>query len=141
MEELKLLDRQHLPGIVGASSGNASRFQSFAGRSLTAPYVASTLRDVKRVQRTALFDRWLRRLRDDKAIQKITARLVRLEAGNPGDHKRIGKGLTEMRIDTGPGYRVYFTERRGTVILLLCGGDKASQRDDIAKARTMIEEL
>jgi putative addiction module killer protein len=96
---------------------------------------------MKTVQRTALFDRWLRRLRDGKAVDKIETRITRLRLGNPGDHKYLGGGLTEMRIDFGPGYRLYSTERGNTVILLLCGGDKASQSDDIARARTMIEEL
>ena len=79
------------------------------------------------VQRTALFDRWLKRLRDGKAIARITARITRFEAGNPGDHKHLGGGLSEMRIDYGQGYRLYWTERHGVTILLLCGGDKASQ--------------
>ena len=96
---------------------------------------------MKTVQRTAHFDRWLRRLRDDKAKQKIAARLDRLEVGNPGDHRHLGGRLSEMRIDYGPGYRIYWTERGDTVVLLLCGGDKTSQHDDIARAREMIKEL
>jgi putative addiction module killer protein len=81
---------------------------------------------MKTVQRTAHFDRWLRRLRDDKAKQKIAARLDRLEAGNPGDHRHLGGRLSEMQIDYGPGYRIYWTERGDTVVLLLCGGDKTT---------------
>ena len=108
---------------------------------MTAPLVASTLQHMMTVQRTGLFDRWLKRLRDGKAIDKIQARIARFELGNPGDYKRLGRGLAEIRIDYGPGYRIYFTVRSGTVILLLCGGDKASQADDIALARAMIKEL
>jgi putative addiction module killer protein len=96
---------------------------------------------MKAVRRTESFDRWLKRLRDKTAVQKILVRITRLELGNPGDHKNLGRGLIEMRIDYGPGYRVYCTERNNTTTLLLCGGDKDSQDDDIAKARAMIEEL
>ena len=93
------------------------------------------------VQRTDVFIRWLRRLRDKQAVVKILVRIDRLQLGNPGDHKRLGGGLAEMRIDYGPGYRVYLTEWKGDVIVLLCGGDKRTQARDIAKARAMIEEL
>jgi putative addiction module killer protein len=96
---------------------------------------------MKVVQRTALFDRWLRRLRDGKAVDRIETRITRLRLGNPGDHKYLGGGLAEMRIDHGPGYRLYFCEQGGNVILLLCGGDKSSQGDDIAKARAMIDMI
>jgi len=96
---------------------------------------------MKAVRRTESFDRWLKRLRDKRAVQKILVRIARLELGNPGDHKNLGRGLTEMRIDYGPGYRVYCTEQNNITILLLCGGHKDSQEDDIAKARAMIEEL
>lgn len=96
---------------------------------------------MKIIRSTLVFDRWLKRLRDRKAVVKIAARIVRFEAGNPGDHRNLGGGLSEMRIDAGPGYRVYWTEQDGAVVVLLCGGDKDSQRDDISKARAMIEEL
>lgn len=80
------------------------------------------------------FDRWLRKLRDSRAKARIEMRIRRLGLGNPGDVKPIGEGLSEMRIDYGPGYRVYFMERSNFLVILLCGGDKSTQQKDIAKA-------
>ncbi len=85
--------------------------------------------------KTNLFDRWLINLRDRKARAKIEARIRRLSLGNPGDVKPVGERVSEMRIDYGPGYRVYFTERGPVVVVLLCGGDKGSQARDIARAK------
>ena len=85
--------------------------------------------------RSATFDAWLTGLRDAQTRARILARLDRLATGNPGDVKPIGEGLSEMRIDFGPGYRVYFMRRGSLVIVLLCGGDKASQPRDIKLAR------
>lgn len=70
------------------------------------------------------FDRWLRDLKDLNARSRIIARLDRLALGNPGDVKAVGSGVSELRIDYGPGYRVYFTQRGPVIVLLLCGGDK-----------------
>lgn len=86
------------------------------------------------------FDRWLRALRDRNAVVRIAARLDRLAAGNPGDVKAIGGGLHELRIDCGPGYRVYFVHRGPVVVILLCGGDKSTQEKDIKKARAIADE-
>jgi putative addiction module killer protein len=83
------------------------------------------------------FDRWLCELRDIRAKARIEARIRRLSLGNPGDVKPVGDGVSEMRIDDGPGYRVYFTQRGPLVVLLLCGGDKSSQERDIALAKTI----
>jgi len=80
------------------------------------------------------FDRWLSNLRDSRAKARIEMRIRRLGLGNPGDVKPIGEGLSEMRIDYGPGYRVYFMERGNFLVILLCSGDKSSQQKDIAKA-------
>jgi len=80
------------------------------------------------------FDRWLRKLRDAQAKARVEMRIRRLSLGNPGDVQPIGEGLSEMRIDYGPGYRVYFMQRGSLVVILLCGGDKSSQQKDIAKA-------
>ena len=85
--------------------------------------------------RSATFDAWLTGLRDAQTRARTLARLDRLATGNPGDVKPIGEGLSEMRIDFGPGYRVYFMRRGSLVIVLLCGGDKASQPRDIKLAR------
>lgn len=73
------------------------------------------------------FDLWLVGLRDRQARAGIATRIRRLSLGNPGDVKPVGEGLSEMRIDYGPGYRVYFMQRGPLVLLLLCGGDKSSQ--------------
>lgn len=80
------------------------------------------------------FDRWLRRLRDPQAKARIEMRIRRLSLGNAGDVQPIGDGLSEMRIDYGPGYRVYYKQQGSTLVILLCGGDKSTQQKDIAKA-------
>jgi putative addiction module killer protein len=92
------------------------------------------------VRRTAVFDAWMDSLRDDLAVIRITARIRRLSLGNFGDVKPVGGGVSELRIDHGPGYRVYFVRRGEVVVILLCGGDKGSQDRDIRRARQMAEE-
>ncbi len=82
-----------------------------------------------------VFDRWLKRLRDLKAKAKIEARILRLSMGNPDDVKPVGRGISEMRIEYGPGYRVYYKQNGEELIILLCGGDKATQQQDIAMAQ------
>lgn len=79
----------------------------------------------------------MRTLRDRQAKVRIAARIDRLASGNPGDVKPIGGGLSEMRINHGPGYRVYFMQRGSIVIVLLCGGDKSSQQRDIEQAKAL----
>ena len=83
------------------------------------------------------FDRWLKDLRDIRAAARIQVRLDRMAAGNPGDVKPVGDGVSEMRIDYGPGYRVYFMRRGLLIVVLLCGGDKSTQDKDIAQAKTI----
>jgi putative addiction module killer protein len=90
--------------------------------------------------RSGTFDAWFSRLKDKRAVAKIGARIDRLAAGNPGDVKPIGNGLSEMRIDYGPGYRVYYMQRGQIVIILLCGGDKSTQDRDIAQAKDLAED-
>ncbi|GFE86734.1 type II toxin-antitoxin system RelE/ParE family toxin [Steroidobacter agaridevorans] len=90
--------------------------------------------------RSESFDRWLRELRDPRARARIEARILRLSRGNPGDVKPVGSGVSEMRIDHGPGYRVYFTRRGELVVLLLCGGDKRTQQADIERAMEIAED-
>lgn len=85
--------------------------------------------------KTNVFDRWLTDLRDRKARAKVETRLLRLRLGNAGDVKPVGAGVSEMRIDYGPGYRVYFMQRGPVMVVLLCGGDKGSQERDIARAK------
>ena len=94
-----------------------------------------------RVRQTATFAGWFAALRDDRAKNRIAARIVRVEAGNFGDCKPVGGGVNELRVDVGPGYRVYFTQRGGELVILLCGGDKASQQRDIARPRTLASGL
>lgn len=93
------------------------------------------------VRQTDAFRNWLRKLRDDKAAARIIARMRRLEQGNPGDAKPIGGGVLEMRIDYGPGYRVYYARRGPIVVVLLCGGDKRTQARDIERAKALAGAL
>ena len=91
------------------------------------------------VRQTDLFRDWLRGLADARVKTRIAARVRRLEQGNLGDCRSLGSGLVEMRIDYGRGYRVYFVRRGLVVVVLLCGGDKGTQRQDIEKARRLAE--
>lgn len=86
------------------------------------------------VLKTAEFDIWLSSLRDRRAVGRITVRIDRLAGGNPGDVEPVGSGVSEMRIDYGPGYRVYYQQRGPVIVLLLCGGDKRTQTADIRRA-------
>lgn len=92
------------------------------------------------IRRTGTFDTWLRALRDERALVRIVRRLDRLAGGNMGDVKPVGRGVSEMRVDYGPGYRIYFTHRGQEIIVLLCCGDKGSQDRDIRAARALVEE-
>ena len=93
------------------------------------------------LRQTGKFAEWFRNLRDRRAVERIAQRLARVQSGLFGDVKPVGGGVSELRIDYGPGYRVYFTRRGSTVILLLCGGDKSSQARDIEAARAMVREI
>jgi putative addiction module killer protein len=92
------------------------------------------------ISQTDEFAEWLDGLADDRGRAKIQVRIDRLEAGNAGDAAPIGKGLSEMRIHYGPGYRVYYRQR-GAAVVLLCGGDKGTQQRDIARAKELASEL
>lgn len=89
------------------------------------------------VRRTEEFAAWLRGLKDRVGRAKILVRIDRLEEGNPGKTRSLGSGVVEMKIDFGPGYRVYYTKRGEISILLLCGGDKSTQEKDIRLARIL----
>jgi putative addiction module killer protein len=93
------------------------------------------------VRQTFEFSKWLSRIRDARARARIVARIDRLAHGNAGDVRPVGTGVSEMRIDYGPGYRVYFVQRGPLVVVLLCGGDKASQSRDIAMAKSLAAEI
>jgi putative addiction module killer protein len=86
------------------------------------------------IQSSVEFDQWIDTLRDRRAAAKVFDRIQRLEEGNPGDIKSVGGGILEMRINYGPGYRVYYTQRGSVIVLLLCGGDKSTQAKDIRRA-------
>jgi len=87
------------------------------------------------VLKSAVFDAWLGKMRDRESKARILVRIARLSQGNPGDTRSVGHGVLEMRVDSGPGYRIYFTQRGDRIALLLCGGDKRTQSADIARAK------
>jgi len=93
------------------------------------------------VRQTAEFSDWLRRLKDANAAARIVARVRRMELGNPGDTRSVGNGVMEMRIAYGPGYRVYYASRGAALVILLCAGDKRTQRQDIKRAQALAEGL
>jgi len=92
------------------------------------------------VRRTKAYNAWFKDLRDIKARAKIADRVARLEEGNPGDSRSVGSGVVELRINFGPGYRVYYTQRGQTILLLLCGGDKSTQSRDIERAKALVAQ-
>jgi putative addiction module killer protein len=93
------------------------------------------------VRETDVFAEWFATLRDREARARITVRIRRLSLGNPGDVKPVGSGVSEMRIDYGPGYRLYFVRRGAAVVVLLCGGNKRNQDRDIALALELAREV
>ena len=90
---------------------------------------------------SSAFKRWLRELRDKHARARVAVRIDRLQEGNFGDHQSVGQGVSEMRVHAGKGYRIYYTIRTNTLVVLLCGGDKSSQPRDIERARQLAREL
>jgi putative addiction module killer protein len=92
------------------------------------------------VRQTAVYADWFERLRDRQAQARIAIRIRRLSLGNFGDVKPVGGGVAELRIDYGPGYRVYFVRRGPAIVILLCGGDKRTQAADIRLAKSLAEE-
>lgn len=93
------------------------------------------------IRTTWVFAKWLDGLRDVRARARVLVRVERLADGNPGDVKPVGEGVSEMRIDYGPGYRVYFIQRGEEVIVLLAGGDKRTQEADIQRALRLARNL
>ena len=90
---------------------------------------------------TEVFGTWLKGLRNQRAKVTILSRIERIEDDNFGDHRSVGSGVSELRIDVGQGYRVYYTVRRNTVVILFCGGDKSSQRRDVRRAQRIANEI
>ena len=93
------------------------------------------------IRQTEVYARWFRGLRDRQARARIDNRIRRLSLGNSGDVRPVGEGVSEIRIDYGPGYRVYFVQRGGALIVLLAGGDKDSQERDIRRALELARGL
>lgn len=93
------------------------------------------------IRKTEIFAKWLDELSDLRGRARILARIERLRGGNFGDWKSLGDGVGELRVDSGPGYRVYFTRVGSEIVVLLAGGDKSSQARDIRKAKELAENL
>ena len=93
------------------------------------------------IKQTNIFSKWLFKLKDTKAKVSILRRVDRMKLGNFGNHKSVGNNIHELKITTGPGYRVYYIKQDDEIIVLLIGGDKSSQSDDIKKAKEILEEL
>ncbi|MCL4460599.1 MAG: type II toxin-antitoxin system RelE/ParE family toxin [Nitrospirae bacterium] len=93
------------------------------------------------VRQTEIYSVWFSRLRDRAAKARIDIRIRRLSLGNPGDVKPVGSGISELRIDHGPGYRIYFTQRGPALVILLAGGDKRTQEKDIRAAQELADKL
>lgn len=92
------------------------------------------------IKQTETFRKWRMRLKDERVRGLIASRLDRLAFGHAGDAEPVGQGISELRIHFGPGYRIYFTKRGDTIIVLLCGGDKSSQTKDIKVAKRLATE-
>jgi|ERR1700722_3401665 len=92
------------------------------------------------LKQTETFRKWRTRLKDERIRGLIASRLDRLAFGNAGDVKPVGKGISELRIDHGPGYRLYFLKHGDAIIVLLCGGDKSTQEKDIKAAKRLAKE-
>jgi putative addiction module killer protein len=108
---------------------------------LTSRSLKATLRPMFEVRKTDVFAKWIDGLRDIKARARILIRVERLIAGNPGDVRAVGHGISELRINYGPGYRVYFKQHGRKLIILLAGGDKDSQSKDISMALDLVQTL
>lgn len=93
------------------------------------------------IHTTDVFDKWTAKLKDRQAAMAIALRLARVASGNFGDTKIIGDGVSELRIFVGPGYRIYYTIRNNEIVILLCGGDKSTQQNDIKQAKELAKNL
>ena len=93
------------------------------------------------IEKTKAFDKWLKKMKDRQAMLAILKRLNRVQIGNFGDYKSVGGGVSEMRVDHGPGYRLYYTVRENRIVFMLYGGHKKSQKNDIKKAKDMAKKI
>lgn len=103
--------------------------------------MTSTKVVMKAIKATAEFEGWISGLKDRAAVGRIQVRIRRLSLGNPGKVRNLKVGVSEMKIDFGPGYRVYYTEHGGEIVILLCGGTKKQQGADIAKAEKLAKDV
>jgi putative addiction module killer protein len=94
-----------------------------------------------RVQMTEVYRDWINTLKDRAARARIQVRVDRLVHGNPGQHRHLTEGVSELKMDFGPGYRVYYTERNGELVILLAGGDKSTQQQDVKLAIALARNL
>lgn len=94
-----------------------------------------------RIRMTAVYRDWIDALKDRHGRARIQVRVERLASGHPGNHRRLAGGVSELKVDVGPGYRVYYTERGDELIILLAGGDKSTQRQDIKMAIDLAKAL
>jgi putative addiction module killer protein len=94
-----------------------------------------------KVRESGVYKKWIKNLRDGRAVYRINARLERLKQGNSGDVKSVGEGVLEMRIDYGASYRVYYKDTGKEIIILLCGGDKTTQDEDIKRAKKIATDF
>jgi putative addiction module killer protein len=94
-----------------------------------------------KIRKTEVFEHWLFSLKDRIAKRRILTRIDRLEMGNPGDTRSVGAPVVELRIDHGPGYRIYYVQRGDVLVILLCGGDKSTHDQDIRSAHAMLSHL
>ena len=93
------------------------------------------------IRETDIYHEWFEHLKDKRAKARIDVRIRRVSLGNFGDVRPVGKGVSELRIDYGPGYRVYFTQHGNTLVILLCGGEKSTQAKDIQQAHELAQAL
>ena len=93
------------------------------------------------IRQTDVFSKWLTKLKDIQAKVSILRQIERVREGNFGDYKSIGSNVSELRITTGPGYRIYYTKKDDEIVILLVGGDKSTQSKDIQKAKELVKEL
>ena len=93
------------------------------------------------IKSTKIFSQWMLKLKDMKGRIAVARRIERMEHGNFGDVKSVGTSISELRIQTGPGYRIYFTKREERIIILLVGGDKSTQSKDIEKVKKLLKEI
>lgn len=125
----------------GPDAADEATFSRFAVLVLAPEYTGTYNRRAMQVEQTEIYSRWFEQLRDERAKGRITIRIQRLQAGNPGDVEPVGEGVSELRIPYGPGYRVYYCRRGESLIVLLAGGDKDSQNRDIRRAKNLARQL